>query len=381
LQNEAAALNENALASRWSALHEGPELDESDKRLWRKARPVDSPQYNEETYVKGIPYSVEHIIAIVYCFIIASSPLLLTMLADEPLTRAHMLESVVLIAWLAGVMFIFIAVIEFRSSHWEGYRSLTCVEAVYLLSQILTTVGYGDITPAHDLGEIWIGFHTIVGLCVYGSSLCEVVAIIDHRIRKAYYGRRARQPNQQLKDWVAELTANQDELFKNALRFVIVATLGVLFWYLYPGEDKTLFQAIYFSIITMSTVGFGQFTATTEGGKVFAAFWMLCGVGSLGALMGSFISTMAHEKKVEARRRDDIPAEIAAIIQQVSWGHQKMTKAQFLKFAVMLKKGTSPSEFDFIEKRFEHYVINADDGRYVRRNSLVDEEGPPLGEH
>merc|ERR1712190_391482 len=36
-------------------------------------------------------------------------------------------------------------IVEFNSAHWTGSRPLTTVEAVYLLSQILTTVGYGDI--------------------------------------------------------------------------------------------------------------------------------------------------------------------------------------------------------------------------------------------
>lgn len=44
---------------------------------------------------------------------------------------------------------------------------------MYLLSQILTTVGYGDITPAFPRGQVWVGFNVILALCLYGSIICE----------------------------------------------------------------------------------------------------------------------------------------------------------------------------------------------------------------
>jgi len=74
--------------------------------------------------------------------------------------------------------------------------------------------------------------------------------------------------------------------------WLFFVALGVAFYANYPGEDKTVFQSIYFSIITLSTVGCGAFTALTPGGKAFGAFWMLFGSFSLLGLVGAFTEMM-----------------------------------------------------------------------------------------
>merc|ERR1719221_1792560 len=61
----------------------------------------------------------------------------------------------------------------------------------------------------------------------------------------------------------------------STFNFLVLVALGVLFYHLYPGEEKTVFNAVYMSVITLSTVGFGVVTPQTEAGKVFGAFWML----------------------------------------------------------------------------------------------------------
>mmetsp|Transcript_52198 Transcript_52198/g.151968 ORF Transcript_52198/g.151968 Transcript_52198/m.151968 type:complete len:401 (-) Transcript_52198:63-1265(-) len=357
---------------------EGARQLPTDAPQWTSMEP-DSTDYNPETLVAGWPLTVEATAAMLYCFMLASTPLLLAALADRKLTRAHMLESVALIAWLGSVLFLFTNILKFQSSHWTGYRPLTLVEAVYLMSQIVTTVGYGDITPAFPRGQVWVAFNVILGLCLYGSIVMEVVEIVLERVRKAMArGSSGRQEGMPLKDWNAELQVNLAPLAESATSFALLATAGVLFWHLYPGEDKTWLQAMYMSVITLSTVGFGAFNATTEAGKVFGAFWMLFGVASLGALISSFIETMLHLKHAEARRRADLGAEFAKIVNQVSSTDGTIDKAQFLKFGLMLAQNTDPNVFVKIDKRFQYLAGEGNDKGMVRRTTLVEAEGPNL---
>merc|ERR1719343_678881 len=91
-------------------------------------------------------------------------------------------------------------------------------------------------------------------------------------------------------------------LLKSAAAFSVMVFIGALFWHYYPGEEKTWLQAVYMCVITLSTVGFGAFTATTPGGMVFGAFWMLFGVAALAGVIGSYVEIMVH---VKARERND----------------------------------------------------------------------------
>lgn len=344
---------------------------------WTSNEP-DSNDYNEETRLRGFGYSAESLCALLYCVMLASAPFLLASLAEEQVTRAHMVESVLLIGWLGGVIYLFTNVVKFQSIHFHGYRPLTLVESVYLISQILTTVGYGDITPAFPRGQVWVGFNVILALCLYGSFICEVVQVVGNRIQKELLDEDCvRQPGQQLKDWRAELSPSKMPLITSTLWFAGIATVGIVFWHCYPGEGKSWLQAVYMSIITLSTVGFGAFNATTEGGKIFAAFWMLAGVAALGALLSAFINTVMLEKKVERRRCADVRGDFREIMLRASSGKTKMNKADFLKFGLMLTRGTHHQELSLIDQRYENLLTGMDD-RFLRRNSLVDSEGPPL---
>jgi hypothetical protein len=51
-------------------------------------------------------------------------------------------------------------------------------------------------------------------------------------------------------------------------------------------EGWTFFQGIYFSVITLSTVGYGDFSPATFGGRFFTIFYVLIGVGIIVSLAG-----------------------------------------------------------------------------------------------
>lgn len=345
---------------------------------WTSIGP-DSTDYNEETTVKGLPFTVETLGAIFFILMLASSPFLLAALAEEQLTRAHLLESVALITWLGGITYLFTNVLKFQSAHWTGTRPLTLVEAVYLLSQILTTVGYGDITPAFPRGQVWVGINVIVALCLYGSMISEVVGIVSARIAKiqAKAEEERHEEHGPLKEWVPKV--DKSAFVESVVFFFSLATVGVMFWHFYPGEEKTWLQAVYMSIITLSTVGFGAFTAATEGGKVFGAFWMLFGVSALGALVTSFIEYMLAVKSAGLAQQVDHHHHFQTTLDACTSKSRDLDKLQFLKLSLMLTKNLDEDDFKAIDTRFR-FLCSKEDvmATSVRRTTIVDTEGPPL---
>ena len=60
---------------------------------------------------------------------------------------------------------------------------------------------------------------------------------------------------------------------------------GSLFYWRF--EDWTYIEALYFCIVTLTTVGFGDFSPTTAGTQIFTIFYILTGFGVLVALLTS----------------------------------------------------------------------------------------------
>ena len=60
---------------------------------------------------------------------------------------------------------------------------------------------------------------------------------------------------------------------------------GTLFFWRF--EDWTIIQALYFCVVTLTTVGYGDFSPTTAGTQIFGIIYILTGFGVLVALLTS----------------------------------------------------------------------------------------------
>ena len=75
-----------------------------------------------------------------------------------------------------------------------------------------------------------------------------------------------------------------------ALPVVVGALLvsGTIFYW--AAEDWTLIQALYFSVVTLATVGYGDLTPTSDYTRIFTIIYIFIGVGVLVL----FLSSLAH---------------------------------------------------------------------------------------
>jgi voltage-gated potassium channel len=84
---------------------------------------------------------------------------------------------------------------------------------------------------------------------------------------------------------------------------------GTIFYWRF--EDWTIIQALYFSVVALTTVGFGDFTPTTAGTQIFTIIYILTGLGVLVALLSSVAQQYLRQKaeadpvrdRLRARRR------------------------------------------------------------------------------
>ena len=61
-------------------------------------------------------------------------------------------------------------------------------------------------------------------------------------------------------------------------------------------EDWTVIEALYFCVVTLTTVGFGDFSPTHPGTQIFAIVYILTGFGVLVALLTSVAEKYLEQK-------------------------------------------------------------------------------------
>ena len=93
----------------------------------------------------------------------------------------------------------------------------------------------------------------------------------------------------------------KDKSYRDLLitTFIILVIGTVVFHYL---EDWSWLDSLYFSVITLTTIGYGDFSPQTDGGKVFALIYIVLGVG----VILSFIQTVHihfQERRKEQQKK------------------------------------------------------------------------------
>ncbi|WP_352399268.1 ion channel [Anaerotignum sp.] len=79
--------------------------------------------------------------------------------------------------------------------------------------------------------------------------------------------------------------------------FIILGTLGIAIT-----EQKSLFDALWWTIVTITTVGYGDIAPVTSGGKLIAIFLMVFGIGFISTLtstLTNYFAQKAHAQKLE----------------------------------------------------------------------------------
>ena len=87
-----------------------------------------------------------------------------------------------------------------------------------------------------------------------------------------------------------------------ALAFLVLVLLvtGTLFYWRF--EDWTLLDSLYFSVITLTTVGYGDLAPTSAPTKIFTIVYVLLGLGILVSFL-SIVAGNAVEARVERQEK------------------------------------------------------------------------------
>uniref|UniRef100_A0A8C6LWA1 Potassium two pore domain channel subfamily K member 4 n=1 Tax=Nothobranchius furzeri TaxID=105023 RepID=A0A8C6LWA1_NOTFU len=128
--------------------------------------------------------------------------------------------------------------------------------ALFFSGTIITTIGYGNISPKSDGGKLFCIFYALVGIPMFGILLAGVGDHLGTALRKTV----AKIENLFLK-WrvsptIVRVISAVLSILLGCLLFVAVPTL-----IFQKVEDWTLLESAYFVVITLTTVGFGDYVA------------------------------------------------------------------------------------------------------------------------
>jgi len=342
---------------------------------------------------------VEVAVCLVWVLMITSMPLLGRYLSGMPFTKTQAILATTMWVAIFGGLYLFTNVILFQSAHFSQIRPLNIIECIYLMSQVITTVGYGDITPAKPRGQVFVGMYVLISFFIIAMVVSDMVSLImatAQKYQEKLSGREHVEVNFKLKGKAkADTDAKQhghdhgDKTSKpkmnlmaeapkpNAAPFVyslcfyaFFAITWIFFFHLYPGEGKTWLQAIYMSVITLSTVGFGAFTPNTTGGMIFGAFWMIFGSAALVGVVGAFTQFVVDSNMYERFDTEQMEHSTKVVDELKQSGQKELDETQFVRFTLLQKGLCTVDDVDTLLDNFQTLSDEKDGKQIVCLNAL-----------
>jgi len=221
------------------------------------------------------------------------------------------------------------------------FEDMDLVAALYVMVQIITTVGYGDLTVASsDPMKLFMSFYVLFCLLFVAGAVSTVVEQViqtgDSALRekmqtltvgeqnaqetkprqgsrkftdvdlmkgvsvsgKSSPGKKLR-PKERFMRMISKSQRKRNRVAKAAMTFAVILVIGVIFFAVEgcscsygisaidgcdpencseTGATMSLIDAFYMACITVTTVGFGDKSAKSFKGRIFACAWMLVSV-------------------------------------------------------------------------------------------------------
>lgn len=263
----------------------------------------------------------------------------------------------------------------------EGWGFLT---SLYVITQIVTTVGYGDITVHTQSMKLF--------MTVYVLGCLVFIAFLTNKYADRVLQKNSEFFQAQMSRVEARLKGPQGSSFWSSVLNVLAACGGFLFFVgagtLYyalmepcscsygvtrvqgcdmeycvetGGYTKTWVDAYYMSVITLTTVGFGDHSPRSFMGRAFGICWMIFGVISTAHLIttaGEFF----HQEGLGQGQHFKLEVSEEKLVQDFGEvdhdGKGYFTQAEFMEYILLKYKLVETDDLELIRRHFEELDKN-----------------------
>jgi hypothetical protein len=164
-------------------------------------------------------------------------------------------------------------------------------------------------------------------------------------------------------DWLADY----DQVLSTFTFLLVLLAIGVaVFWHF---EQMTLVNALYVTMVSASTVGFGDMGPTRPVTKMIMIFWLLFATATLAKLVGDQSEAFARSKQRNAARRLlSARMDLDALRKMDHDADGQVSSGEFLATCLVELGKVSQADIDQIMDRFKQ--IDRDGSGHISHSEV-----------
>ncbi|KAL3912668.1 MAG: hypothetical protein SGILL_006793 [Bacillariaceae sp.] len=290
--------------------------------------------------------------------------------------------------------------------HWS------IIDSLYFSVVTFTSVGYGDLTPTTMASKIFTCFFGFSGLAFLGAAISTIGSSLlgkqqdllkkaetasRHQIKNAFEGmpKVVQKLRQQSKDGVvtepssaavqdigeqatdasASAASSEPVGWKVTVQKAVLKLVPSISFLLIGGlimaklEGWNWTDSIYYSIITGSTIGFGDVFPQSPRGRLWGIFFIPLAVAAAGDVLGSIGSSLIERRQAavfkELMSRD---ISVENLLTMDEDGSGQVSREEYVRFMLQEMGLVEPEEFDELYGQFER--LDADGSGSLDKTDL-----------
>lgn len=166
----------------------------------------------------------------------------------------------------------------------KGQKTDGILDALYFTIVTMTTVGYGDLVPNSHLAKLLACAFVFSGMALIGLIVSKAADYLVEKQELLLV--KAMRMHQKIgsTEILREVETNKTryKLFLVFFLLLILIIAGTIF--LVTVEKLDVIDAFYCVCSTITTLGYGDQSFSTQAGRIFAVFWILTGTITLAQL-------------------------------------------------------------------------------------------------
>lgn len=241
----------------------------------------------------------------------------------------------------------------------KGMKTERFLDALYFTIVTMTTVGYGDLVPNSDLTKLLACAFVFSGMALMGLILSKAADYLVEKqevlLIKAMHMSQKVGPSEILKE--LEINKTRYKFFLVFFLLLILVIVGTIF--LVNVEKLEVIDAFYCVCSTITTLGYGDKSFSTQAGRIFAVFWILTGTICLAQffLYMAELNTESRQKAlvnwVLTRKMTNYDLEAADLDEDGTVG-----AAEFVIYKLKEMGKISQEDITLVMKEFEELDID-----------------------
>ena len=179
----------------------------------------------------------------------------------------------------------------------QGHKTNDILDALYFCIVTMTTVGYGDLVPNSIGAKLLACVFVFIGMAIVAIFISKSADYLVDKQEALLVGalhlHKSSGKAHLTKE--TEMSKVKHKLLMTAMFLSILMLTGTVF--LVKVEKLSLVDAFYCVCSTITTLGYGDKSFSTESGRVFAIFWILLSTVSLAQFLLYLAELKAEQKQ------------------------------------------------------------------------------------